>query len=329
MNAMSPIPVSRAATAAAWLAAVAGVAISACSLGLGNEDGYFAAADAAGNQMPLSEAAPGSDGATGVDGTASSEASAADDATSTPGTDSGSGGGMADVDAGANVALPPAVLQLYYSFDDYDAGDGGSGIVVDHSGNNLTAELKGDSPPLIDPLGHTGHCLTLDGSQHQYAQLPAGVVASFESISVASWINLKVPAIWNRLFDFNISDSVWIYFSPTGWNPTTMQPGTHFAISTGTHLDPEMILTDTVPTGAWHHVAIVLSAPYLIYYFDGVEKSRLTNMTLGPKDLGSTPQNWIGRSSYTADPYLSASVDEFRIYSGALTPQEVAQLAAQ
>jgi hypothetical protein len=42
--------------------------------------------------------------------------------------------------------------------------------------------------------------------------------------------------------------------------------------------------------------------------------------------LSLVPTNYafIGRSFYDADPYLNASIDEFRIYSGALTPQQVA-----
>ncbi len=314
----------RTVLAVAWTAAVAGAALSACSLGLGSEDEYFAAPDTAVVQTPRTDAAGVEAVAPADGGPGFIDTSIAETASPEARADGGIGD-AAPGDAAIDVALPPAVLQLYYSFDD----DAGAGTVFDHSGNGLNGELKGDSVPLIDPLGHAGRSLTLDGSQHEYVQLPAGVVANLESISVTCWMNLKTPAIWNRLFDFNAGSTVWIYFSPTGWNPTTMQGGTHFAISSGSHLDPEMILTDTVPIGAWHHIAVVLSAPYLIYYFDGVEKARLTSMTLGPKDLGSTPQNWIGRSSYTTDPYLSASLDEFRIYSGALTAQQVAQLASQ
>jgi hypothetical protein len=45
-----------------------------------------------------------------------------------------------------------------------------------------------------------------------------------------------------------------------------------------------------------------------------------------PSALGSTTQNWIGRSQYAGDPYLSAAVDGFRIYSRALSASEVSQL---
>src|SRR5262249_23176225 len=35
-------------------------------------------------------------------------------------------------------------------------------------------------------------------------------------------------------------------------------------------------------------------------------------------------KNWLGRSLYSADPYLEGSVDEFRIYRGALSSLEIA-----
>jgi hypothetical protein len=52
------------------------------------------------------------------------------------------------------------------------------------------------------------------------------------------------------------------------------------------------------------------------------------NMTVTPADLGATNQNWIGRSQFSADPYLSATVDDFQIYSRALSASEVAALAS-
>ena len=41
-------------------------------------------------------------------------------------------------------------------------------------------------------------------------------------------------------------------------------------------------------------------------------------MTLHPSNLGNTNQNWIGRSQY-GDPFLNATVDDFQIYSRALS----------
>jgi hypothetical protein len=313
-------------------AVAAATALAACSLGLQSEDSYFSRLDASlGDEVMVDPR----EGGTPMEAPDEPETAPRPDAA--PPVESGAivdaaeGGPDAAVDSGFDAAsLEPAILQVYYPFED----DAGSTVVADKSGNHLDAVLMGgvdggSSPPVFDPLGHVGHGLKLDGTQQQYATLPSRVVAGFDSMSVSCWISLQTAAVWNRLFDFNNGSTVWIYFSPTGWNPTTMLPGTHFAISSGAHLDPEMALTETIPADAtWHHVVVVLDRPYFFYYLDGVEKYRMTNMTLTPNDINAT-QNWLGRSAYSVDPYLTATIDEFRLYSGALTPAQVAQLASQ
>src|SRR5207302_10945388 len=49
-------------------------------------------------------------------------------------------------------------------------------------------------------------------------------------------------------------------------------------------------------------------------------------MTLNPSSLGNTTNIWIGKSQF-GDPNLNASVDDFNIYSRALSASEVASLA--
>ena len=43
---------------------------------------------------------------------------------------------------------------------------------------------------------------------------------------------------------------------------------------------------------------------------------------------GCTTQNWLGRSQYAADPTFNGRMQELRLYSGALSAQQVAALAA-
>jgi hypothetical protein len=314
-------------------AGAAAGALAACSLGLQSEDSYFSGLDASLGDVVVT---PPRESEAPMKGPDEPDAAPTLDATTTivesgAVADAAEGGRDVSVESGFDAAsLEPAILQVYYPFED----EAGTTVVADKSGNHLDAILMGgvdggSVPPVFDPLGHVGHGLKLVGTQQQYAALPSRVVAGFDSMSISCWISLQTAAVWNRLFDFNNGSTVWIYFSPTGWNPTTMLPGTHFAVSSGPHLDPEMALTETIPADAtWHHVAVVLDRPYFFYYLDGVEKYRMTNMTLTPNDINAT-QNWLGRSAYPADPYLTATIDEFRLYSGGLTPAQVAQLANQ
>jgi hypothetical protein len=231
-------------------------------------------------------------------------------------------GGGASGEGGAPIVLPPATLLLRYSFDD------ASNLGNDDSKNGLNAQLTGTSLPSA-ATGHIGGAIHFDSSKQQFAELPTEILMDMDAVSISSWLELDTAATWNRLFNFSAGEGTWFYFSPTGWNDTTKTNGTRVAVRDAATLDPEVMLTEAFPVGTWHHVAVVLAPPILRYYLDGKLKSELTTMTIAPKDLGKTNQNWIGRSVYTGDPYLNGLVDEFRIYSGALTPTEIKDLAAQ
>jgi hypothetical protein len=338
---MTRVRTSRWIVQGAVASALSAGALAACSLGLKSEDSYFAALDGGSvanpSKSPDASSSPKDASVGAVDSGGGSQPPGDDDAGSDAGSDleaaaPGDGGTGSETSAPFDAAaLEPALLQVYYSFDQ----DGGSpGVVLDQSGNHLDGLLLGgvdggSAPPAIDPLGHKGHGLKLDGAQLQYVQLPSRVLQGFDAASVSCWINIAQPQVWDRLFDFNNGSSVWMYFSPTGWNKlaTPPGPGTHFAISDG-FLDPEMYMTETVSPGTWHHIVVVLDRPYFFYYEDGVQKAFMDDMTLTPNDVNAV-YNWLGRSAYPTDPYIDATIDEFRLYSGGLRPDEVQQLFSE
>jgi hypothetical protein len=101
-----------------------------------------------------------------------------------------------------------------------------------------------------------------------------------------------------------------------------------FAITTtGSSGEQQIDGAAPLPTGVWTHVAVTISGSTGTLYINGVASGSNSNITLSPQSLGSTTQNWIGRSQFSADPYLDGRVDDFRIYGGALTAAEVQALA--
>jgi hypothetical protein len=80
--------------------------------------------------------------------------------------------------------------------------------------------------------------------------------------------------------------------------------------------------TARLSTGAWHHIAVVLDAGATYtgtLYIDGAVAGTNAAMTIRPSNIGNTPNNWIGRSAFVADPYFAGLIDDFRIYNRALT----------
>ena len=81
--------------------------------------------------------------------------------------------------------------------------------------------------------------------------------------------------------------------------------------------------TNALSAGVWYHVAVTLNGNTGILYVNGVALATSNNITLNPSSLGNTTNNWLGRSEFS-NPYLSGAIDEFRIYSMALSPAEIA-----
>lgn len=85
----------------------------------------------------------------------------------------------------------------------------------------------------------------------------------------------------------------------------------------------------TFPIHQWVHIAVTLSGRIGIIYINGTMVGRNPTIDFPPFQLGNTPSNWIGRSQYIQDPYLHGKIDDFRIYNGALSADEVKALVSE
>jgi uncharacterized protein len=168
--------------------------------------------------------------------------------------------------------------------------------------------------------GRTGNAVNLSGTS-QYVALPSGILAGAAACTVATWVRLDTVTNWQRLFDFGTGTGVNMFLTPRSSGGTA-----RFAVTTGGSGGEQRINAPAaLPTGTWTHVAVTLGGGLGVLYVNGSEVARNAAMTLTPASLGSTTQNWIGRSQY-ADPYLDGAVDGLRVYSRALAASEVASL---
>lgn len=196
------------------------------------------------------------------------------------------------------------------------------GTLADNSPNHLGASLYGtatySSPSALVKSGT--HSLSLNGST--YAMLPYSAV-HHEAITIAAWVRYNTSGgNWQRLFDFGNGTHSYMFFTPS--NGSEMR----FVMKNG---GEEQILTNGKPLSAssWHHVAITLQPlgdkVQATLYVDGENVAQKDDFTICPTDIAPS-LCYIGRSMFKADPNFNGRIDDFRIYSHALSPDAVAAI---
>jgi alpha-L-arabinofuranosidase len=172
--------------------------------------------------------------------------------------------------------------------------------------------------------GEFGSALQVNaGSPAEYVALPAGIVGGLTDFTIATWVNPSQLVPWQRLFDFGTGPGAYMFITVAAGG--TNNP--RFSITVDNYWSEQRLdAPDPLPLNKWTHLAVTLSGTTATLYVNGVAVDTNPSMTLNPSSLGSTPLNYIGRSQFAGDPYLNAAVDEFQIYSRALSAAEIASL---
>ena len=203
----------------------------------------------------------------------------------------------------------------------------GDPVVIDSGANAEVAKIadiptSGASGPRVP--GKIGNAVKLSGSG-EYVDLPGGIASGLHDFTIATWVNVAATGqTWARIFDFGTGTSDYMFFTASAGGTNALR----FDINAGAgaQMIPASGSGPQLPTG-WQHVAITLSGTTGTMWLNGVAVATNPNMTISPADLGVTTQNWIGRSQFSADPFLDATVDDFQIYDHALSAAEMAALA--
>jgi len=161
-----------------------------------------------------------------------------------------------------------------------------------------------------------GYAVQFDGT-NDYADIDDGITQSLTgSYTIETWVNMSSVSSWMRIFDFGAGTSTYMFLTPRASNGYV-----RFAITTNGGANEQQInTTTTFPLNEWVHVAITYnqSSTTGTLYVNGQVAGTNTSMTIKPSDLGLTTQNYLAKSQY-ADPYLNGKIDEFRIWSEALS----------
>ena len=184
-----------------------------------------------------------------------------------------------------------------------------------------------DAAAINMSLGDTGNLEFSMGDQ--YADLPNGIVSKLTNVSLEAWVTWQGGAVWQRIFDFG-EDSTgvennrgtggsYIFLSPRGdanfLRAVYRKPAT-----------PEVVI-DAMPSlisGDPTQLVLVLDDDHdlMSLYVNGapVGSAVFVDHLSDVNDVN----NWLGRSQFATDPPFVGNMQEFRVYSVALSADQVA-----
>jgi lysophospholipase L1-like esterase len=227
-------------------------------------------------------------------------------------------------DSGDHLHLNPAGYQKMADSIPLSLLTAGEGTPVPTSTPEPDQTPVPTGTPNQNPIW-SGGPYSLNGSSSNYVDLPDGLTNDLSDFSIACWVKLNSLDTWSRIFDFGGDTNVFMMLTPASGN--TGYP--YFCITTsGNDGEQGINGTGTLPTGSWQHLAVSRSGNTGILYVNTQEAGRNAGITLHPSDLGNTTNNYIGRSQWSADPYLNADIDGFVVYNRALSAQEVSALGS-
>ena len=222
-----------------------------------------------------------------------------------------------------SVFLSNPVLKHRYSFNDSITS---TQAVDSVGGTNFYGALTGGASYAGDGQ------LTLDGTTG-YLTLPSGMISTMTNATFEAWVTVNALATWARIFDFG-SNSAGLGNSGTGETYLFLAPRggagvVRFAatITSGGGETPVLDGPSALPVGQQSFVTVVynVSGDTSKLYVNGVPVASGT-ATL-PMSQILDQNNWLGRSQWN-DPYFNGEMNEFRIYEGALSDQQIALDAA-
>jgi alpha-L-arabinofuranosidase len=166
-----------------------------------------------------------------------------------------------------------------------------------------------------------GGGLKLSAAHSQYLRLPAGILSNYASVTIDAWATFPGLLPTNCFF--------------FGFGSTAGRDGTNYifcspqsgraAISDGNYSREQNACGHFDASFNSHlHLTVVFNPPehYISIYTNGMLAGINSDVRV-PMNSVRDAFSYVGRSLYPADPYTDMALDEFRIYTGALTADEI------
>ena len=195
--------------------------------------------------------------------------------------------------------------------------DGSGDIAVDSSSNGHNGTLVGDTS-WVD--GIVGGALAFDGDG-DYVDISKDPNFDIKNqITVSAWI--KVSA-FDREWQAIVAKGDRAWRLQRNWDKNTLEFACSGLVVPGTDWGQIYGTTD-VNDGHWHHVAGVYDEEKLYLYIDG-------NLDASAEAPGTIRVNdepvYIGENSQVPNRYWNGLIDNVRIYSYALSAEEISEIA--
>lgn len=238
------------------------------------------------------------------------------------------GCGIPDTDTAALASCKGLKSALVHRYDFEGTGTG----VTDRIGD-LDGTIVGGG--MLSKLDGKGVVVLSGGTSGPYVNLPNGIVSALTNATLEAWVTWSGGSAWQRIFDFGDSTSTtpednpasgktYLFLTPmsdtdAGGLARAVYSLNGNATSAETRVDGVATTTKQLT-----HFAVVIddAGDKLSLYVDGKPggEHAFSGSLASLNDVNA----WLGRSQYNADPELSGTFHEFRIYKSALSAAQVA-----
>ena len=195
--------------------------------------------------------------------------------------------------------------------------DGSGNIAADSSGNAHNGTLLGDTS-WVDGIDGTALAFDGDGDYVDIGKAPDFDIT--RQITISAWI--KVNA-FDREWQTIVAKGDRAWRLQRNWGESTLEFACSGLVVPGTDWG-QIFGTTNVNDGHWHHVAGVYDEEKIYLYIDG-------NLDASAEAPGNIRVNdepvYIGENSQMPNRFWNGLIDDVRIYSYALSAEEISAIA--
>jgi hypothetical protein len=188
--------------------------------------------------------------------------------------------------------------------------------VADVSGNDFNAYLVGYSSTTTAP-GKIGQALTFNGSANRYVQLPTSVTRLSSTYTISVWINpTTISSEQYITSDWDVPGRNYLLrINSSGYLSLLVGDGS-------TNQDSELTSANLLATNQWQHVVAVINGTSHLLYVNGV----LVGSAVGSYSGGVDSSTRRIGADFTGGSVFNGSIDDLRMYSRALSANEITRL---